>query len=516
MTDMNKQQGPLNPLFTPNAQSKGKDGEPALVNETKTIVSQPRLRHKTKLYGMSQNEAAKQITQSSSKQTHTSLNNPDHTLDSTFSATALPFNPNIQKSSTEPSEAGSTSFNPSRISRGNTQQLNPINGSGNTGQFNPINGSGNTGQFNPINGSGKTGQFNPINGSGKTGQFGAVTRQLGNPTGTLLNPNNTGTLMHPAGEYSGDTGMLKLNQAVKVVRIPVAGKPGEFKTGILPVLAQNTTGTMPPLSKNSWQEKIKQNSKLILLGSLILLILFASSIYLLSRGSTTPQVASNNTHPTSQTQNNLNTTATANIQATATFTASLIVSDNLSYNARGWSTQSEKGIHRNFTGNAYHIRSDTSSYFAPSILWNEVPPTKYTYSLDMQEVAGDNTSQFNYYGLLLNYQQDKNNNPTFYLFCIVNEKSGSQYQFVRFDNKTATKWSNSVWKKNTGKEFHSGKTKSTLMVQVDGSHFTFWANGVKLGTTQDKTFGSGSIGMGVNGVLGGAEVAFTNLILAQN
>jgi hypothetical protein len=54
------------------------------------------------------------------------------------------------------------------------------------------------------------------------------------------------------------------------------------------------------------------------------------------------------------------------------------------------------------------------------------------------------------------------------------------------------------------------------MVQVDGSNFTFWANGVKLGATQDKVFNSGSIGMGVNGVPGGAEVAFTNLVLAQD
>jgi hypothetical protein len=246
-------------------------------------------------------------------------------------------------------------------------------------------------------------------------------------------------------------------------------------------------------------------------------MLFASSIYLLTHGGNAQQVVThNNTSSSSQTQNNLNTIATANVQATATFTTSLIVSDNLAYNARGWSTQSEKGIHRNFTGDAYHIRSDTSAYFAPSILWNEVPPTKYTYSLDMQEMAGDNTSQFNYYGLLFNYQQDKKNNPTFYLFCIVNEKSSSQYQFVRFDNKTDTKWSNSIWKKNTGKEFHSGKAKNTLMIQVDGQHFTFWSNGVKLGTTQDKAFSSGSIGMGVNGVPGGAEVAFTNLILAQN
>jgi hypothetical protein len=416
-------------------------------------------------------------------------------------------------------------FNPVNRS-GSTGQFNPVNRSGNTGQLNPVNRSGNTGQLNPVDRSGNTGQLNPVDRSGSTGQFnrnnmeqqfGAVTRQLDNSTGMLPNPNNTGTLMHPAGEYSGDTGMLKLHQAVKVVRIPVAGKPGEFKTGILPVLDQTYTGTLPPFTpqNSSWQKKIKQNAKLIVLGSLILLILFASGIYLLNTGGSKPQIAKSS-HASSQTQINLNATTTANVNATATFTASLLVSDSLAYNTRGWSTRSGNGIHRTFTDNAYHIRSDTSAYFAPSVLLNEALPTKYSYSVDMQEVAGDNTSQFNYYGLLLDYNQDKANNPSFYLFCIINQKSGSQYEFVRFDNKTATKWSNSIWKKNTGKEFHSGKAKNTLMVQVDGSNFTFWANGVKLGATQDKVFSSGSIGMGVNGVPGGAEVAFTNLVLAQD
>jgi hypothetical protein len=543
VTDINKQQKPLNSSFTPNAQSAGRDGSTVPGNETKTPTSQTRLRPKTKLRGLPQENTfainqrpieplpaparplnwqttaqSEQAAQSSSIPPVPNLNNPAYMSDNPFSSTTAPFNANLQKSATEQAGINSSTLSNPLFPPGNTQQLK----SGNTGQFSPINRSGNTGQLNPINKSGNTGQFNPVNRSGNTGQFnfntsanqfGAVTRKLDNSTGMLPNPNNTGTLIHPAGEYSGDTGMLRLNQAVKVVRIPVAGKPGEYKTGILPVLDQSNTGTLPPSlpQSNSWQKKIK----LIIIGSLIFLVLFASGIYLLSLEGTKAQITKNS-HPSSQTQLNLNATTAANVKATATFTASLLVSDSLAYNTRGWSTKTEQGIHRTFANNAYHIRSDTSAYFAPSILWNEVPPTKYSYSLDMQEVTGNANSQFNYYGLLLNYNQDKANNPTFYLFCIVNQKSGSQYQFVHFDNKTSTKWSKSVWNKQTGKEFHSGKAKNTLMVQVDGSRFTFWANGVKLGTTQDKTFSAGSIGMGVNGVPGGAEVAFTNLILAQN
>ena len=586
MTDRDKQQKPLNASITPDTQSKG--------SETKAPILQTRLRPKTKLRGLPQENTftvnrrptdqatgpsrpvswqtieQQEPTAQASFPPTTNLNNPAYMSDNPFTSTNAPFNTNVQKSMTGQLEKSSSTANNPLFPQRNTRQLNPdntgqlppINSTGITGQFNPVNSTSttgqyntinrphntgqfnpvnststtgqyntinrpsNTGQFNPVNSTGTTGQYNTINRPGNTGQFnfntagnqfGAVTRQLDNPTGMLPNPNNTGTLMHPAGEYSGDTGMLKLNQAVKVVRIPVAGKPGEFKTGILPVLDQSNTGTLPPLppQNSSWQMTIKKNSKLLILGGLILLLLLGSGIYLLSLGGNkTPQVTKN-VHSSSQTQINLNASATANVKATATFTASLLVSDSLAYNTRGWTTQSVNGIHRTFTGNAYHIRSDTSAYFAPSVLLNEVLPTQYTYSVDMQEVAGNNTSQFNYYGLLLNYNQDKANNPSFYLFCIINQKSGSQYEFVRFDNKTATKWSKSVWTKNTGKEFHSGKAKNTLKVQVDGTHFTFWDNGARLGTAQDKTFGPGSIGMGVNGVPGGAEVAFTNLILAQ-
>lgn len=559
MTDIDKQQKPLHTSIPPATQHRESSDSGTAGNEKKAPFSQPtRLRPKTKLRGLPQENAfainqqagnqatapsrplawqtveqQEQANQASFMPPTTNLNDPAHMSENSFTSTGTPFNANIQKNPTGQLENNaSTLGNPYSSQRdswqtglGNTGQLNPVNRPGNTGQFNTINRPGSTGQLNPVNGTGSTGQLNTINRPGNTGQFnfntagnqfGSITRQLDNSTGMLPNPNNTGTLMHPAGEYSGDTGMLKLNQAVKVVRIPVAGKPGEFKTGILPVLDQGNTGALPPSPPPhiSWQKKIRKNSKLIMLGSLLLLLLLGSGIYLLNLGGNKAPVTKIS-HASSQTQNNLNTTATANVKATATFTASLLVSDSLAYNTRGWTTQSVNGIHRTFTGNAYHIRSDTSAYFAPSVLLNEVLPTKYTYSVDMQEVAGNNTSQFNYYGLLLNYNQDKANNPSFYLFSIINQKSGSKYEFVRFDNKTSTKWSKSVWTKNVGKEFHNGKAKNTLMIQVDGSHFTFWANSTKLGTAQDKTFGPGSIGMGVNGVPGGAEVAFTNLILAQ-
>ncbi|GCF06602.1 hypothetical protein KDI_01660 [Dictyobacter arantiisoli] len=368
----------------------------------------------------------------------------------------------------------------------------------------------------PVFARNNTQQLPPTN----NGQTGAITRQLGSPTGMLPNPNNTGTLMHPAGEYSGDTGMLKLNQNVKVVRIPVAGKPGEYKTGILPVLAQTPTTALPPVTtqNTSWQEKIKKNRMLVLLAALVVLLILGSSIFLIVRSGGTSQVANTNQkHTTSnKVQINVQATTSANAQATATFTNSLIISDPLTTNVHGWLTGYNKPIHRDFKGNAYHVRVD-QAYFASSALYTAILPSKFTYSADIQEIAGDETTEFNFYGLQLNYSEKKGQ-PNFYIYRIINQKGASQYQFVHFDGTKAHPWSDAtiIWKKNTGKEFHPGTQKNNLMIQGDGTHFTFWANGAKLGTGQDKNFISGPIGLGVNGQEKGTEIAFSNLVLAGN
>ncbi|GLV57361.1 hypothetical protein KDH_41970 [Dictyobacter sp. S3.2.2.5] len=357
-----------------------------------------------------------------------------------------------------------------------------------------------------------------------------ATRNLGNtgilpgPTGTL---GNTGTLMHPAGEYSGDTGMLKLNQAVKVVRIPVAGKPGEYKTGILPMLAQSNTSTLPPASppqKQTWQQKIKQHSKLVALATLIVLVIFSSGIYLLTHtaGNTT---ASTKHDSNSTKQVSLNATATADVKATATFDQSLLISDSLSSNTRGWLTTqtreelTKKGIRIFFQDNAYHISSTATggiTYFADSLLVNETPPANFTFSVDAQQIKGDENSQYNFYGLLFSYVEI-NQQPISYAFRVINTKADRRYEFCTFDNRRKEhKWSEPIWKKATGKEFHGGKAKNNLEVQVKDHAFAFYVNGQKLGSVRDAKYGPGWIGMGVNGLPAGSEVAFTNLLLTKN
>ncbi|GCE25699.1 hypothetical protein KDA_11830 [Dictyobacter alpinus] len=397
----------------------------------------------------------------------------------------------------------------------------------NSGMYkNPTGALGNSGMYkNPTGALGNSGMYK--NPTGALGNSGMYTNQ----TGTLSN-GNTGALMHPAGEYSGDTGMLKLNQAVKVVRIPVAGKPGEFKTGILPVISQNPTGALPPPPPidTSFQGKVKNNSKKLTIVTLIILVIFSSGIYLFTHTGGNPQVTG--TPPgknTSASQAKINATATANVQATATFNNSKIMDDALSSNIHNWlvtakgSDFENKGIRAFFQNNAYHISSKKTKdfpYFASSVQRNVIPPAKYSLSVDIQQVKGDENNAYNFYGLLFSYTE-VGNHPVTYAFRIVNNKDDRRYDFNSLDGRRpGSGWlDDPMWEHKTGKEFHGGKQAvNNLKVQVDGHKFTFFVNGVKLGTKEDTKYGSGGVGMGVNGLTGadGSEVVFTNFLLTSN
>ncbi|GCE17858.1 hypothetical protein [Dictyobacter kobayashii] len=463
-----------------------------------------------------------------------------------------PANPATQSTRRTPTGQlgpGASMFNNPMFPKKNSQQLGnagtqnydiqtgpnaPVNGSPSGMHPNATRNLGNSGIYpSPAGNAGNSSMFNnPTGALGSSGIHPNATRNLGN-TGMLPSPTgalgNTGALMHPAGEYSGDTGMLKLNQAVKVVRIPVAGKPGEYKTGILPVLAQGqgNTGALPPPTPPqnlSFQDKIKKNSKLVVLAALIVLVLFSSGIYLLTRsGGTTASQTNTGNNKHAQVQANLNATATANVQATATFNDSVLISDPLSSNSYNWllrrPDQLKLGMDRQFKNNAYHISSTKvgdNTYFASSVLISEIPPAKYTYSVDMQQVKGaDNNTDFNFFGLVFSYHEI-NGKALLYAFRIVNNKDGVRYEFCLLDGRKATgQWSDPIWKASAGKEFHGTKGKNNLKVHVDGSHFTFSVNGKQMGTAQNNAFGPGSIGLGVNGLDGGSEVAFTNLLLTK-
>ncbi len=406
-----------------------------------------------------------------------------------------------------PSQAGSNAFNPEQSS------LN-IRGYG-TRPLTP--GDGQSGIKGPVAGRPQTMAL-----SLSENQQSRTTRQLGQDTGMLPMSRATGTLQHPVGEYSGDTGMLRLHQPVKVVKVPVAGQPGQYMTGILPVLPQTQTGVLPPPTSTpqpgiTSKSKAKQYSKIIILVAVVLIVLFTSGIYMLTR----PAAPSANTAKRSAgaaSANNPNATATAKINAMATAEeANLILDDPLNENFHNWAQGSRPGgLHYEFKNGAYHIRND-GNVTTLAAQFNLSMPAKYSYSLTMLPITGDENSPFNFYGLMLRYSVDKNQIPTFYFFSIINNKDQSKYQFRRYDGhkpKDQNPWVATPFEHAVGNELHKGNQPNTVKIIVDNSHFTFIVNGKQVGDAHDDMYKeTGALGMGVNQK--GSEVAFTNFRLTR-
>ncbi len=350
-------------------------------------------------------------------------------------------------------------------------------------------------------------------------QHARITRQLGQDTGMLSTSRATGSLQHPVGEYSGDTGMLRLHQPVKVVKVPIAGQPGQYMTGILPVLSQAPTAALPapvPQGGTTLKNKAKQYSKIIILVTVVLMVLFTSGLYMLTRPAA-PHANIARHSAGAAGANNPNATATAGISATATAEeTNLILDDPLNENFHNWLQGDVHGRHYEFKNGAYHIRND-DNVLALAALFNLPIPTKYSYSLSMQPIAGNQDSPFNYYGMMLRYSVDQKQIPTFYFFSIINNKDQSKYQFRRYDGHKAmdqSPWAATLFEHNTGAELHKGNQPNVVKVIVDGNHFIFMMNGKQIGDAHDNAYKeTGAIGMGVNQK--GSEVAFTNFRLVR-
>src|SRR5205085_11737909 len=93
----------------------------------------------------------------------------------------------------------------------------------------------------------------------------AVDNQQGN-TGMLMVP--------PKNGVPGQTSTLKLTQPFKVVKVPVAGQPGLYMTGLLPVLP--SAPMTPPVSDAesvTAQSPFKKHLRMIALIAALFLVL---------------------------------------------------------------------------------------------------------------------------------------------------------------------------------------------------------------------------------------------------
>lgn len=308
---------------------------------------------------------------------------------------------------------------------------------------------------------------------------------------------------------------MKLTTPAKVVKVPVAGQPGQYVTGILPMPAEGEV--IPPDPKIS--KSLSPIARIVLLLIAFAVIFAAGAgIFLAVRNS-----GKNGTNVNMPPKGTPNPTATMFARATATAQASIILADPLDRNTRGWLTN-PPDVYA-FKDGAYHITNDDDKNGRATVLPYDSFNGPIAYQLDMEQVAGDDTKPTNSFGMIFRFsmnQAKKNRNGdniiTFYSFEVVNTRSG-EYQFWKYDNTDP----DNPWtplqdgRMPIGGEFHQGKGPNainTIKIAMEGNKFTITVNGQKLAKTfQDGSFTKGTVGMIVN--LKGSEVAFKNLLITK-
>jgi serine/threonine protein kinase len=337
----------------------------------------------------------------------------------------------------------------------------------------------------------------------------AVDNQQGN-TGMVMVPPKSGA--------PGQTSTLKLTQPFKVVKVPVAGQPGLYMTGLLPVLpSAPITPPVPDQESVATKSPFKKHLRMIAVIVALLLVLVGSGtlwfIQVHPRQTSSDHVAT----PTPDVH------ATAMAQATATADANTILIDSLQENTHNWYVSPLANASKVyvFENGAYHITDNDTVSSAIALLPLSTPlPGSFVSTLSMEEIKGNDTSVNNQFGMIFRFSTHKNHGrtvTTFYAFEVANVKGG-EYQFWKYDDSVyadTQAWTK-IWSHPFGGEFHAGHNTgyNTFRVAMKGSTFTFTVNGKQVGAAKDNMLTSGQIGMLVN--LKGTEVAFSKLMLTYS
>ena len=137
----------------------------------------------------------------------------------------------------------------------------------------------------------------------------------------------TGELNVPNAEQT-DTGTIKLTGPMKVVQVPVAGQPGQFITGLLPV----PPAEQAPPRPDSHTKMVQKIAMLVAL--IVLLVGGTTGIWYMRSHSSQNASHSNSTSPKVVSTPDVKATMLA--QATATAQSHIILSDPLSTNIRNF------------------------------------------------------------------------------------------------------------------------------------------------------------------------------------
>lgn len=307
--------------------------------------------------------------------------------------------------------------------------------------------------------------------------------------------------------------IMKLTSPAKVVNVPVAGQPGRYVVGLMPVpeVAQPEVTPQPP--KTGKTDYLKKNAKIIGLALLIVFLLGTGTLWFVHQ-------RTNTNTPVVTIKKTPDLKATTMAQATATAEANIILYDPMTSNIHNWPLVPNGTMQYAFKDGAYHITDNDNTRGAPAILSGVDIPGAFVYSLTMEEIKGDDTSVNNEFGMIFRATIVNKNGKTitrFYTLEVVND-SGGEYQFWKYDDSQGP--NSNLWIKlsshSFGKEFHVGhglKSINTFKLIANGKNFTLVVNGKKAWTFQDGSFASGGVGMLVN--LKGTEVAFSNLLLTH-
>src|SRR5436305_487043 len=358
---------------------------------------------------------------------------------------------------------------------------------------------------------------------GRTGHLPVATGALPSTTGSqpipmptdlsqlspaLNAPTTTGSLMVPDTEQ-GSASTMKLSGPVKVVQMPIAGQPGRYVTGLLPVIPQRQEQ-----DHTFEDEKRKRKNPLlsIMLAALAVLVISGAVVTSFWYFRAHQNQSAVHLGPTTAATPNAMATATAQAQATAD--ANKILSDPLSQNIHNFPV----GKNEFFAGGTYHILNTQGNAVAVVL-----PQQSFTipnaYTLSMWEVKGDDTSNNNSFGMIIRFSQQTKGGKTFttfYSFEVLNSKGGD-YRFYKYDDSqgSPSKYWTQLWSQHFGGEYHQGHGNiNTFRIYQNGSSFTFSVNGKQVKTFHDGSLKSGRLGMLVN--LKGTEVAFSNMLITHN
>ena len=409
-----------------------------------------------------------------------------------------------------------------------------------TGQF-PMVGTGTIPTIKPGGGGllSKTGQF-PMVGTGAIPPVKRDETAIAPETGGSMFPspwmkeplaptpelksspasfNTTGTLTKP--EQGSST--VRLNDPVKVVKVPVTGQPGQFVTGLLPFTKQAEEEQARKEPKKQSKRGSRALVKIGLIAALLVIVLGSVGAFLFIRShpskQTTAQQGTTQQGTVQQTAMPSDPRTLAQIQATATAQANVILSDPLDKNIHNWLT-TPADVYA-FKNGAYHItdHGDTGAAVALPARTFDDP---LVYQLTLQEISGDDNNVKNTFGMIFRFNQDTKNGKkvtTFYSFEVVNVKGG-EYQFWRYDDSNK----DNAWTMINnghlplGNEYHQGKGQqatNTIKIAMKGNTFTVTVNGKALAKTfQDDALKTGTVGMIVNN--DGTEVAYSNLLLTRS